>query len=437
VSDARPPLNRPTLVDKAVEEGRSTVADDSRATAADSSRATVVDPLPTGDRTTLDDASEPAPSTKEEPQRNTVTDLPTEAQAPESATRTETETAPQAEAETEETSTETATEAETKPKKPRATIYFVVGGLLFLAMAGPLIAYFLVFRYQPTAVKHVPAGTNMAVRIDAKELYLYKPFRDNVLSVLNDAPGVKSRGDRLKNLTGIDLRSDLREIVIASPDGQRFVVLVGGFFHEARFNRADVVKGLGKFLTEEGVTGLSLKNGVLLAPGGIEVTEADDSTIVVANDDDLLKASLQPSEEWTNLGLAGTGAMSFTIQTSALDHMRASLSAFDDSVVLSHTDRVTGSLKLGASPELSMELVPRTVTPEALSKEAETALADVKFVELLLPDEMGEHAALASAKTKPRVASVMVTASWPPAGLEAGMKRLGQALEGVLSKKAP
>ena len=418
--DAAPPGStppsgaRPTLDDRAIEEVRATVVD-----------------TPAPERTTLDDVAEAAPTTQNDLDagRKTQVDPGTE-RAPEG------ETAPAPEAPAED-GAEPPVEVATPTKKPRAWIYFLVGGLIFIALAGPLLGYFLVFRYQPTAVKHVPAGTNMAVRIDAKELYLYKPFRDDVLSVLNDAPGVKSRAGRLKTMTGIDLRSDVREIVIASPDGQRFVVLVGGFFNEARFNRTDAVKGLQKFFEEEGMSGLSIKGGVLVFPTGIEITQADDSTIIIANDDALLKASMQVSDEWTNLGLAGTGAMSFTIQTSALDHMRASLSAFDDAVVLSHTDRITGSLKLGSSPELSMELVPRKVNPETLSKETETALADVKFLELLLPDVMGEHEALASAKTKPRAASVMVTASWPTAGLETGMKRLGQAIEDLLGKKAP
>jgi len=242
-------------------------------------------------------------------------------------------------------------------------------------------------------------------------------------------------GDIAVTIAGMGSRSDLREVVIASPDEARFVVLIGGFFHEARFGGSDTMKGLATFLTDEGLTGVSEKGGVVRIPGGIEVTQAEDSTIIVTNDDDLLKAALQPSDEWTRLGLAGTGAMSFTIDSAALDHLSANLSGFSDAAVLAHTDQITGALTLGGSPTLSMELVPRHTDPETLAKETDTAIADVKLIGILLPDVMGEHAALAAAKTKPRAASVMLTAPWPADGLDQGMKRLGQAAADFLGKK--
>jgi hypothetical protein len=324
-----------------------------------------------------------------------------------------------------------------RPPKRRAWVYFLIGGLLFAAVTGPLVFYFVVFRYRPTAVKHVPAGTHIAVRFDGQSLYLFKPFRERVLHVLDDQPGVKSRGARLKALTGIDLRSDLREIVVASPDGHRWVVLLGGYFGEARFNRTDVVHGLRKFLEEQGKTGLVEKSGVLVTPEGIEITQTEDSTIVVANDDDLLHASLQPSDEWTNLGLVGSGAMSFTLDETALDHAKAELSGFDDAAVFAHTTRITGYLNLGASPELTLELVPRGTDSETLAKEADAALADAKLLSVFLPDVAGEQSALAAAKTRPRADVVMVTAPWPYDGLDRGMQKIGESAGEIFEKKAP
>lgn len=322
------------------------------------------------------------------------------------------------------------------PAKPKTSaIVFVFVGLIFVALAGPVLFYFFVWRYKPTAPRHIPAGTNLAVRIDAKELYLFEPFRTNVLGVLEEQPGVKSRAARLKKATGIDPRTDLREIVVASPDGHRFVVLLGGYFTQARMNRVSVTKGLLEVLDEEGVSGFHLEGDVLMGPGGLEIAQAEDTTIVIASDDDMLKASLQPSDDWTSLGLVSSGAVSFAIEAPVFAHASSDLSALPGASLLAHTKRASGFLKLGASPELSAELVPDGVDSEAFAKETEAALADARLLGALLPDLFGEKAALAAARVKPRTSSVMVTAPWPKEGLAAGTKWFGDASRAVLEKK--
>jgi hypothetical protein len=324
--------------------------------------------------------------------------------------------------------------AGTEPQKPKPALFIILGTVIFVALAGPVLFYFFIWRYKPTAPQHIPSGTNLAVRIDAKELYLYAPFRNNVLSVLEDQPGVKSRASRLKKLTGIDLRSDLREIVIASPDGVRFVVLLGGYFTQARMSRANVTKGLLDFFAEEGIPGFSLEGEVLKGPGGLEIGQAEDTTVIIASDDDMLKASLQPSDDWMSLGLVSSGAMSFVVETPAFEHAAKTLSGFGDTSILAHTKRATAFMKLGGSPELDAELVPDGVDSEVYAKEVETALANAKLLTMLLPDVFGEQGALAAARVKPRAQSVMVTAPWPADRLEAGTKRLGDAGRILLEK---
>lgn len=320
-------------------------------------------------------------------------------------------------------------------KTGRPILYAALGLVLFTALAGPILFYFLVWRYKPTAPLHIPAGTNLALRIDAKELYLFEPFRKSVLGVLEDAEGVKSRAARLKKETGIDLRSDVREIVVASPDGRRFVVLLGGYFTQARMNRASVTEGLRTFLTEEGVEGLSLDGDVLKGPGGIEIAQAEDTTIIVASDDEMLKAAREPSDEWTKLGLTSSGAASFAIEEAAFAHAAKGLEDLGGASLLAHTERATGFLKLGARPELTLELVPKSIGSEDMAKETEAALADARLLTMLLPDVFGEKAALATAHVKPRTSSVMVTTEWPKEGLEAGMRWLGDGARAILERR--
>ncbi|MFO0619371.1 MAG: hypothetical protein U0414_42675 [Polyangiaceae bacterium] len=322
-------------------------------------------------------------------------------------------------------------------KRRKLWPFFLIGALLLVAIATP-IAYILVFRYDPTAVKHIPGGTVMAFRIDAKELYLWKPFREHVVGKFDGSKEAKERASKLKKLTGIDLTSDLREIVVATPDAVRWVVLIGGYFHEARFNRSDVVKGLKTFLEEQGATDLTVKGGILYGPNGLEVTQAEDSTVIIANDHGLLQAAIPESDEWTSLGLAGSGGMSFVITENALQRFKSSASSMMlDPGMFGHSKRLGGYLKLGSKPQLNIEVVPRQVSVDVLSNEIEGTLGNLRGIALLLlPDTYGVKRMLQSIKVKPRADVVMLTADWPYDGLEDAMKAAGENVEKFTSGRA-
>lgn len=420
------PLADPAA-DPAAPGARPTIVDSSPAGARAISN-TMPDALELLERTTLDDGANADPGTIDEPpakgDRSTMDDeIPAEPPAT---------AAPGEEAEGDDDGDEPEGEPQPEPpkKKRRLWPYFLIGTLLLIAMAAP-IAYILVFRYDPTAVRHIPTGTVMALRIDAKELYLWKPFRDHVVGKIDGSKEAKERGARLKKLTGIDLTSDLREIVVATPDGVRWVVLIGGYFHEAKFSRADVVKGLKTFLEEQGGAELSVKGGILYGPNGLEVTQAEDSTIILSNDHGLLQAATPESDEWTNLGLAGSGGMSFVITETALQRFKGTASQMMlDPAMFGHSKRVSGFLKLGGKPQLSIEIVPRQVNVDVLSNEIEGTLGSLRGLALLLmPDTYGMKRMIQSLKVKPRSDVVMLTADWPYDGLEDAMKAAGNNVE--------
>ncbi len=320
------------------------------------------------------------------------------------------------------------------PSKTRSLAWFVVGALLVASMVGPLVFYFLVWRYQSTALHHVPAGTTMAARFDGRELYLYEPFRKNVLSVFEDAEGTKSRAARLEKKTGINLLTDVRELVLATVDGKSWVALVGGRFHTPRLHRSDFVEGLASFLAEEGVDGFALEGSVLKGPGGVRIAQAEDSTLVVASDDAMLGATLEPSKHYLELGLASSGALSLVVDGPALAAVARTLPSLDGAEPIAKTARVTGFLDFRRKgPELVLDVVPKSgTTPEALAGELETALGAMRLVAFMLPDVGGSKEALGSAQVKPRTASVLVQAKWPEEKLAEATVALGGALRAVL-----
>lgn len=329
--------------------------------------------------------------------------------------------------------------AEPPPERPgagktRSLAWFVVGALLVASMIGPLVFYFLVWRYQATALHHVPAGTTMAARFDGRELYLYEPFRKNVLSVFEDAEGTKSRAARLEKKTGINLMTDVREVVFATVDGKSWVALVGGRFHTPRLHRSDFVEGLASFLGEEGVESFTLEGAVLKGPGGMRIAQAEDSTLVIASDDAMLAATLEPSKHYLELGLASSGALSLVVDGPALATVGRSLPPLNGAEPISKTARVTGFLDFRRKgPELVLDVVPKSgTTPEALASELETALGAMRLVAFMLPDVGGSKEALGSAQVKPRTASVLVQAKWPEEKLAEATVALGAALRAVL-----
>ena len=322
------------------------------------------------------------------------------------------------------------------PKRPpRSWVYFLVGGLLFASVAGPLAFYFFVWRYRPTAPQHIPHGSTLVVRFDGRDLYLYEPFRTHVLGALEDAPGLDSHVERIKSRTGINLREDVREIVFATTTGQSFVVLLGGKLGRLRAEQDRFPEGVYAVLTEKGLPGFAMAGDIMTGPG-FRLAQADDDTVIIGTDDEIVRAALEPSDTYKTLGLASSGAMSFVVDKPALARAAETAPA-GAGAALGKAQRASGYLRLDKA-KLYIELLPTEgVSSEALGQSVDTALAEAKLMSLLLPDAYGAKGVLASARTKPRPETLMIEADWPREGIDDGLRQLGSALKTVLTGAAP
>ncbi len=326
---------------------------------------------------------------------------------------------------------EAAEAALPKATKPKSWVYFLIGGLLFASVAGPLAFYFFVWRYKPTAVQHIPAGSTIAVRFDGAELYASEPFRKHVLSTLEDAHGVESYADRIKSRTGIDLRTDLREIVVATTTGQSFVVLLGGKLGKMRMEQDRFPAGVHAVLTEKGGQGFSMDGDQLVGPGW-RVAQSDDDTVIIGTDAEIVRAALEPSDTYKTLGLASSGAMSFVVDAPAVS-AASRRAAGATAVALGKTDRISGYFRLNKS-KLMLDLVPSNgVESSALGKDYEDALVELRALTVLLPDSYGEKAALEAARVKPRPETLMIETEWPREGIERAFEQAGAALRTILA----
>jgi hypothetical protein len=336
------------------------------------------------------------------------------------------------------------------PSPPRLTrariVAIVVASVLVFTALGAAGLWFFVLRYVPTARAHVPAGTNIAIRLEATDVMLFGPVRKHFVDTAlgneasADAPSTKkkSRAARIYDRTGVRLPGDVREILIASMDGKSWVGLVGG-----RIERGRLVDGLAEVAREEGWAGFRKEGGLLVGPN-MAIAQADDGTIVVGTDRAIVQAALPATEEGQKLGLPEKGAVTFAIGKGAWEAVGSGSALVPGARSLPKIERATGSFKLGASPELSMRLEPSSTTErQALEDAIRALLAQLNLVMLLAPDTAGEKEALRAAVVRGEGNAVVLQAPWPYEGVDRGCAKIaaflrsGSGDDAVLPGKAP
>ncbi len=318
---------------------------------------------------------------------------------------------------------------EPSKRSPKRVIVVAVAAVAVLGSVAAVVLWMLVFRYEPTALAHVPAGSNVVVRVEAADIILFGPVRNNLLPlVLEDKP--KEPGlnkvpwaERLYDRTGVRLPVDVREIVIATMDGKSVVGLFGG-----KISRGKFVAGLAEVAREEGWAGFRLEDDIFVGPK-LAVGQADDGTIVVGTDKAIVMTALPASEEGAKLGLPEQGAVRFVVAKPAWESLSMMGNLVPEASAFAGVRRGTGSFTLGGSPELVMRLEPAEGADSAAIEQGVTGLlANLRLLMLLAPDRIGEKEALRRAVVSREGAKVIVRAPWPNEGLDRGASALASRL---------
>jgi hypothetical protein len=299
--------------------------------------------------------------------------------------------------------------------------------LCVAAMALGGYVYFVLWRYEERAHLHVPAGTNIALRGDANEILLFGPVREHLWPlVLGRDAGERARHDAILEHTGVDVPRDLREIVIASLDGQGWVAIVGGNIAPDRF-----VAGLHRVLSDEGRAGWSLDGELLVHALGPVIGQADDGVIIVGTGRDIAMAALAGSEEAAALPLARDAALSFMLNAKAYD---GAIGLLPHAVVgldaLAKIEQLSGTMTLSDTPMVAIDVTPKPgVAPDALAEEMRSSLLQLRVATMLVPHDLfGAKRAISDASVESSDSAVRVTAPWPYPALDAAVKRLAEAI---------
>jgi hypothetical protein len=306
--------------------------------------------------------------------------------------------------------------------------YVVSGVLLFCSVAGPLLFYFLGWRYRPLASHHLPERTAVVARLEGRELYLFEPFQKHVLPLLENAPGTASRAEILKKHTGIDFRADVREIVVATTTDDEAIALLGGRLEGRKFRRVPFVESLERFFVEVGAQGFSL-DGPLLVGHGLAVAQADDRTILIGSSPELVRSCLATTTVSRDLGLTTSGAASFAVSPAEIAR-RAAREGDPFASAFERASRVTGYVKLKRGQAFFyVDALPiEGQGPEALAAEVAAAVRAAEPIAASLPERFTAPLALSTVRTKSRATSVMLEGIWPREGVDHAFAELGRRL---------
>jgi hypothetical protein len=323
------------------------------------------------------------------------------------------------------------------PSKKRGCLLGVGLAALVTVLGAALLIYIFIFRYEPLARRHVPGNANLVARVSATDIAFFGPVRKHLWPLLFEqafarssepAPAGKSKAQRIRETTGVNLATDVREILVASVDATSWVLLLGGRIDEDSF-----VDGIEKLAREEGWQGFRREGPLLLAPSMV-IGQADDGTIIVGTDTDIVTASLPATDEHRNLGLPDDGAVAFAITEAAWSGVASSVAQkVPGGVSLGQVTRATGRITLGDNPLVALRIEPRAgQDPAPIAADIERSLLALRMLLLLTPDVMGEKEAVAAARVAAQAGHVAVQIPWPLSGLDRACQQLAARVRASL-----
>jgi hypothetical protein len=321
-----------------------------------------------------------------------------------------------------------------------ARVLLLWGGVLAAALVTiGYLAYRELIHYERVAVRHVPAGAELAVRMDLEQVVLFEPVRKHLLPLVDrlslaDAGGEvaappSSRLTRLREHAGLNLGLDLRELVFARmPDG-RWLLALGGIFDPQR-----ALAGVEKVLREEEPTvPLHREDRVLMLEGPkLAFTQADDGVLLIGSDAAIVERALPEADEYRRLGLSSEGAAAAVAAPGWLSHFET-----PGQPSLHSSRGVAARLDFGDPLALTFRV---DLTDPAEIPEVQAAFegwlgaptAGARFVPQA--DWGGERAIVARASFEPQASGSVITTTWARSELDRACASLAAWLEARWSR---
>jgi hypothetical protein len=255
------------------------------------------------------------------------------------------------------------------------------------------------------------------------EILLWKPVRKHLWPIAfetgeGEEPAQSRRAKLIQQKTGVRIPTDFREVIIASMDGVSWVAIVGGTIERGRF-----VSGLEEALREEDVKGWRRDGELLVHELGPSIGQADDGTLLVGTDTNIVRAALPIDEDQDEdaLPLPSDGAASFVVLArayrGAISQLPLTLPGLD---ALDKVEQVRGTVALSDEPRISVEATPKDgVDAATLAGDIQSALLKLRIASLLITADLyGAKQALSDATIHADGKLVKLDAPWPYADLD-------------------
>lgn len=333
-----------------------------------------------------------------------------------------------------------------RPARRRApTVLGFLFALLLLLGVGGVGAYWFLLRYEPTAHRHVPTGSTLAMRVDFQDIALFGPVRRHLwpLAFEQGERGVDpsaeaSFASRVEAATGLNLERDIRELVLVNAgatDSGKWLVILGGKIP------GGVVKALANDLGDDGEPGWASYDAsqdiLVVRPFGVAVGQAEDRTLIIASDRATLALALPDQDGARAIGLPDQGALSFAVSASAWSEWSSGLTAtlIPPLRTLSKLHGCNGRFTLGDKPELEMQCrLASAVDPGDVRDSLLSLVSALRGMSALVggADQLGERRALADLRIEAlEDGRVRLIAPWPLEGLERGAETLARKIRGL------
>jgi hypothetical protein len=169
------------------------------------------------------------------------------------------------------------------------SIYAALALSLLLGFAIALYIFSRFTTYTPGALRRAQENADFVVRLNVQQAVVHEPLKKFILPLLERGrTGPESRLKHLERKTTLELDVDVRELIYAEMESERFVIILAGFLRPD-----EVLDGVGRLLDDEGVD-YKREGDLLLHPSGLSLAVADDGTLVFGSGPSEVRAALSP-----------------------------------------------------------------------------------------------------------------------------------------------
>jgi hypothetical protein len=180
--------------------------------------------------------------------------------------------------------------------------------LFFLVLGGFFAGYWRFVHYERRALNHVPPDALFAIRLDLQQVVLFEPVRRHLFPLLDELPWGPGGMAQVRELSGVNLSMDLREIVFAVRPGGGWVLAAAGLMDAARLEQAVAS------VLNASVPGICGPHSNGHRCGFFSLVTTEDNTLLLGSDEPSIESARAESIHYESLQMNKHAAVSWGLK---------------------------------------------------------------------------------------------------------------------------